>query len=96
MEILNKLGGVPAEVILSTYQHHEDELGQGYPLGIKKHQISPISKLIKVAVIVKDPLLTSAGNSIAEYKKSFRQIEKMKIHHYDSTMLNALKEILGM
>jgi putative nucleotidyltransferase with HDIG domain len=96
MEILNKLGGVPSEVILSTYQHHEDELGQGYPLGIKKHDISPISKIIKVADIVKDPLLSNSGNSINEYRKAFKQVVKYKLHHYDQEMLEALREILKL
>jgi putative nucleotidyltransferase with HDIG domain len=49
MEILSKLPGVPEEVPLVALQHHENNLGMGYPARLTKNKIVPISRLVALA-----------------------------------------------
>lgn len=94
MEILNKLGGIPEEVILAAYQHHEDLLGHGYPLGLQKSKISPISKLVTCADIICDRILGDSKVSFSNYRTAYAQISKFKLNHFDQDFLQALEEIL--
>ena len=50
-EILESLPSIPSEVVLIAYQHHEDVLGQGFPRGISKNEIHPLTKVVQVANI---------------------------------------------
>jgi putative nucleotidyltransferase with HDIG domain len=49
VEILNKIEGVPADVISIVKEHHEDCLGQGFPQRLRRGGIQPMSKLVSVA-----------------------------------------------
>ncbi len=48
-EILESLKGIPTDVIQMAYQHHEDDLGQGYPRRLLKKDIHPFAKVCRVA-----------------------------------------------
>ncbi len=48
-EILLRLPSLPSEVVAVAYEHHEDNLGQGYPRGLSKHQIHPFAQIVRVA-----------------------------------------------
>ena len=94
MEALNAAGGVPEEVILAAYQHHEDCLGHGYPLGIQKGKISPISRLVAVADIIDEVMVGEKKLTLSNYRHAVSEAEKYKANHYDKEYLQALKNIL--
>jgi HD-GYP domain-containing protein (c-di-GMP phosphodiesterase class II) len=48
-EMLKDTVGISNRVALVALQHHEREDGSGYPLGLKKVQIEPFSKIVAVA-----------------------------------------------
>jgi putative nucleotidyltransferase with HDIG domain len=48
-EILESIKGISTEVIQMSYQHHEDEMGRGYPRRITKKEIHPFAKICRVA-----------------------------------------------
>lgn len=48
-EILESIKGISTEVVQMSYQHHEDELGHGYPRRITKKEIHPFAKICRVA-----------------------------------------------
>lgn len=50
-EILVSLGSIPSEVVAIAYQHHENVIGQGFPLGTNKNDIHPLAKVVYVANI---------------------------------------------
>jgi HD-GYP domain-containing protein (c-di-GMP phosphodiesterase class II) len=50
-EMLKDTIGISNRVALTALQHHEREDGSGYPLGLKKDQIEPFSKIVAVADI---------------------------------------------
>lgn len=94
MEILNQIGSVPEEVILAAYQHHEDLLGHGYPLALRRSKISPISRLIAVAEIVDDRMSHRGEVSLNSYRNAFNQIDKFKRDHYDRQFFEAFRQLL--
>jgi HD-GYP domain-containing protein (c-di-GMP phosphodiesterase class II) len=50
-DMLKNTVGISNRVALAALQHHEREDGSGYPSGLSKDQIEPISKIIAVADI---------------------------------------------
>ncbi len=47
--LLDTMAGLPEEVALGVYQHHERENGSGYPRGLKGPQIADTARLVAVA-----------------------------------------------
>ncbi len=47
-EILGQIKAVPGDVLAIVGQHHENYVGRGYPLGLKKDKIHPLARLISV------------------------------------------------
>ncbi len=50
-ELLKNAEGISPRVALIALQHHEREDGRGYPSGLKKDQIDPLSAIVAVADI---------------------------------------------
>jgi HD-GYP domain-containing protein (c-di-GMP phosphodiesterase class II) len=48
-DMLKDTVGISNRVALAALQHHEREDGSGYPLGLNKDQIEPLSKIVAVA-----------------------------------------------
>jgi HD-GYP domain-containing protein (c-di-GMP phosphodiesterase class II) len=48
-EILSRLSTVPTDVLQIALQHHERDLGTGYPSGVKKGKTHPLARLVGVA-----------------------------------------------
>ena len=93
MEILNSCERVPEEAILAAYHHHEDCVGKGFPQRLKKHQTSPIARLIRVV----DLYCTQFGSdgSIGDYqdiRKKIKDIESKSARSYDGKFWKGLKE----
>lgn len=93
-EILSALGSIPSEVIAVAYQHHEDVIGQGYPLAVNKSEIHPLSKIIHVANIFCEyavkhrPDVTPISGPVA-----LETMEKLKAEGLDKDAFSALKKI---
>lgn len=47
-EILSTFPGFPSDVVQIAFQHHENALGTGYPLGLSGVRVHPLAKLIHV------------------------------------------------
>jgi HD-GYP domain-containing protein (c-di-GMP phosphodiesterase class II)/CheY-like chemotaxis protein len=95
MEILNQLGDIPDDVILATYQHHEFCDGSGYPQGLKKNKISPISKLISVADLVDNHPQGNKNLSLNNLKNLVDHVLKTERTKYDQTFLEGLAKVLS-
>lgn len=96
MEMLNSIGGIPEEVILAAYQHHEDGLGKGFPQKLRRSRTTPISRLISVADIFDDKFLSSEELSLIEMKNALKDVEKNKPDAYDKEFMQALKTIFKL
>lgn len=96
MEFLKGIGGIPEEVIMACYQHHEDLLGHGYPLKISKSKKWPISMLVSVADIVDEKMIGEKNISLNQYRKAVNEVLKFKKKYYHKEFLMALCSILNV
>ena len=49
METLSKIQSIPTELAQIVLQHHETDAGSGYPSGLNKRRIHPLARLVSVA-----------------------------------------------
>jgi putative nucleotidyltransferase with HDIG domain len=45
-EILSAMPGIPTDVVQIAFQHHENNIGTGYPLGLNAVRMHPLAKII--------------------------------------------------
>jgi len=48
-EILLAVKTIPSEAVAVAFEHHEDNLGMGYPRRLTKHEIHPFTQIVRVA-----------------------------------------------
>ncbi|HLD99825.1 MAG TPA: HD domain-containing phosphohydrolase [Bdellovibrionota bacterium] len=94
-ELLSQLAFIPEEVQLIAYQHHEDMIGQGYPLRLQKTKIFPLARVIAVAdryclLALKNPQSPFGMDS----KDAISELERHYKDTLDSECLAALKRAL--
>jgi putative nucleotidyltransferase with HDIG domain len=95
-EILESLPSIPSDVVMMAYQHHEDELGQGFPKRLGKREIHPLAKVVRVANIFCEyavkcrPDVTPMTGDAA-----IATMEKMKSDSLDEEAFRALKRLFA-
>ena len=93
-DILETNRTIPSEVILIAYEHHEDNLGQGYPQRIAKERIHPFSRIVSLAnAVVEYTLPIIEGQSSKTLKEAIDTIDKFKKPCFDTEAIEALKKI---
>ncbi|PWU19287.1 MAG: hypothetical protein C5B49_06045, partial [Bdellovibrio sp.] len=60
--ILLSLPQLPSEVSAVAYEHHEDNLGTGYPRRLTKHAIHPFTQIVRVANLFAEFALKSPSH----------------------------------
>lgn len=89
--MLQKSGWISAEVCTIVWQTHENEIGNGYPRGLKHLQIHPMARLIHVA----DEFCLAVMKSGGPGMKPARAIEALKDkREVDQKFVVALQRIL--
>ena len=96
MEILNALGGIPEEVILASYQHHEDNKGTGYPLKKMKTSISQISRVVSVADVSCKKMIGDKKIGLEALRVATKKVLEYQKDYYDQDALEALCKIISL
>ncbi len=92
-EILSKIPTIPGEVIQIVLQHHENCLGAGYPVGLKKNQIHPVARLLSVADHFSCFVLRGPEGPGIPPAQAFEKILSMYLDALDPTFLLPLMTI---
>ena len=95
MKLLNDLPGVPEEVILAVYQHHECNDGTGFPQGLKRKKISPISQIISCVDIIDDHWGVNETLTKKRYLGAIKSLSKIEKKKYNKKYLNSFIKILN-
>lgn len=95
MQILTQMKSIPSDVIQIVMQHHENCAGFGFPTGIKKNKIHPLSRVVSVAnefcdVVIKNP---SQPNPLLSPKDAVTQLVNLKSSLLDTDILIALANV---
>lgn len=95
-EILDAVGGIPEDVFRLVSEHHEDCLGQGYPLGTKESKQHPLSKIFQLACIFLEYAMVSPTNPDGRSPKdAIRHIENVYMDRVDPKCLQGLREMFN-
>lgn len=94
-EIMESIPGVPADVIQIIYEHHEDEIEQGYPCGTPHLKLHPLSSIVHLADQFVTRAIRSPWNDGASAANAISLIEKFDLDRVDKDAFAALKKIVS-
>lgn len=89
-DILTSVPGIPSELSSIASQHHENNLGMGFPGKLKRQQIHPIAKIIKVADLFCDLTIKSQYSLPVEPKMAVKKIFDTNLQEIEPIYLAAL------
>lgn len=94
-DILAALKTAPSDVIQIAYEHHEDQVGQGYPRRPPADKLHPLSPLVQMADIFTLHTLKSPQFPIPKHAiDAVKYIEMLYSEQVDKKAFNALKEVV--
>lgn len=87
--------GLPDDVLLIVYEHHEHSDGSGFPRGLKDFQISPLARVVALANGFTDSVM-AVGKTITEQsaRKAVDEIEFQKGMLYNKDAIKALRRLV--
>ena len=95
-EIVRNIGGLQEDVYQIILNHHENVDGTGYPNRVSKHNIHPLSKVVRVVDEFCSLVLKSKDNTnVLSPKDAIAHMEKYGIKKYDEDVMKALKNIFS-
>lgn len=94
-QLLSGTKGLPDDVLLMVYEHHEHSDGSGFPRGLKDFQISPLARVVALANGFTDIVLAE-GKTITERsaRKAVDEIEFQKTMLYNKDATRALRRLI--
>ena len=92
-DILLSLRGMPSDVTQMVYEHHEDCQGQGYPQGLTRKEMHPLSKILIVANLFCEHALKSPSNPGLSAQAAIKHIENIYLDRLDSAAMSGLKQL---
>lgn len=92
-ELVKFAPAVPEIVHNIIYQHHEDCMGTGYPLGLKASKIAPSAKIIQIANIFCNLTITNPCYEQHSIGKAIQSMDTTNKKKFDSKTFAALKDI---
>lgn len=95
-EILESIPNVPSDVIQIIFEHHEDEVGQGYPRRPQKLSLHPLSRLLFVAeLFVERAIQTKKNNCLGPYA-ALEHMEKFDLERMNPEAFQSLKGLFAL
>lgn len=95
-DLLLSMPEFPSDLAQIVYQHHENQAGTGYPLGIGGIKIHPLAKVLRVADEFCERAAAAHCKSIGDVEKILGEIVDQKSIELDSEALCALFEVFGL
>ncbi|MGZ3726662.1 MAG: response regulator [Pseudobdellovibrio sp.] len=97
-DILVHIKNIHSDVTRLILEHHEDQVGTGYPRGKTARDQHPLSKILQMANIFVDHMQLAkdeAGDRPVSPNDVISHIEGIYENRIDKTCLGALKELFG-
>jgi putative nucleotidyltransferase with HDIG domain len=90
---LSKIKDIPSDVVRMVTEHHEDNHGQGYPAGLDKNSLHPLSKVLIVANHFAEYAIKGPHNPGMTALAAIKQMDATYGERLDRTALDALRDI---
>ncbi len=94
-EILMAIQGISEDVIQIVYEHHEDSLGQGYPMAKQVRQLHPLSRILQIANLFMEQALKGPNNPGMAGMQAALYIERVYNTRLDPNCVKALKSLFS-
>ncbi len=94
-EILMAISGIPEDIVQIVFEHHEDCIGQGYPLAKIKKELHPLSRILQVANLFMEQALKGPHNPGMTGLAAAQFIERIYNSRVDTDCIKALKSIFS-
>jgi response regulator RpfG family c-di-GMP phosphodiesterase len=91
--ILESLPGFPGDVIQIAFQHHENNLGTGYPLGMSQMRIHPLAKVIHLTDEFFHLCQKYRGHDDKPWNVALRELWDLRAGEIEPLPLKALMEV---
>jgi len=92
-ELLSTVPSVSSDVLQIALQHHEHDLGTGYPAGLKRGKIHPLAKLVGFVDEFCYWVLKGPDSPGVPVEDAIRRITMLYGSSLDTTFLQALKRV---
>lgn len=92
MEILNQISGMSDDVILTAYQHHELNNGEGYPQHLHRLKIHPVARLVGVIDVFCDHVIQKPGQQKVGPQEALKMMSRRE-NSFEPEYFSALKKI---
>lgn len=93
-DIMQTIPNVPQDVIQMIYEHHEDEVGQGYPSATAKNRMHPLSSVIHLADKFVNHVVKNPNHHQISGREAVFMIEKFEGDRVNKNALAALKTLV--
>ncbi len=94
-QMLASVKGMPDDVLLCVYEHHEYSDGSGFPRGVKDFMISPLARVVSLANgFVNIVLGSGKALTTSSARKAVNEIETGKAILYNKDSVRALKRLI--
>jgi HD-GYP domain-containing protein (c-di-GMP phosphodiesterase class II) len=93
-EIMESIPGTPSDVIQMIYEHHEDEIQQGYPNGTPRARLHPLSKILHVADEFVTRAIRSPANPEASPAVALAHLETFELDRINKLAFEALRKVI--
>jgi putative nucleotidyltransferase with HDIG domain len=92
-EILMAIQGIPEDIIQIVYEHHEDSIGQGYPMAKVKKQLHPLSRVLQTANLFMEQALKGPNHAGMPGAQAAQYIERVYNTRLDPECIKILKSL---
>ncbi|MCM2277462.1 MAG: response regulator [Oligoflexia bacterium] len=89
-DILASIGSIQGDILLIVKEHHENLLGQGYPLGLKKKQIHPLARVVSVANEFCNLVIRGPSTVPLSPEQAMQRLKTLHVGALDAEMILAL------
>lgn len=93
-DIMQAIPNIPQDVVQMIYEHHEDEVGQGFPSGTPKARMHPLSSVIHLANKFVNHVVKNPTNHQISGREAVFMIEKFEGDRVNKLALAALKSLV--
>lgn len=93
-DIMQAIPNIPQDVVQMIYEHHEDEVGQGFPSGTPKTRMHPLSSVIHLANKFVNHVVKNPTNHQISGREAVFMIEKFEGDRVNKVALAALKSLV--
>lgn len=94
MEILSRVASIPSELSQIILQHHETEIGTGYPSGLSKKRIHPLARLLSVANVFCELVVASPDGPGLKPSEAIERLTTLHGKLLDMTFITALTKTI--